>query len=85
MYSSSFLNSALDVGEWSVSGPSRALPPGKGPIVPIGHCGAGGPQSRFRQRGYRKNPLASARDGTSFARSSSPLPDTILTETPRLL
>jgi hypothetical protein len=36
-YSSySFLTSALDGGEWSASRPGRALPPGKGPTVPIG-------------------------------------------------
>jgi hypothetical protein len=32
----SFLTSALDGGEWSASRPDRALPPGKGPPVPIG-------------------------------------------------
>jgi hypothetical protein len=37
MYSSySFTTSSLDGGEWSASRPSRALPPGKGPLVPIG-------------------------------------------------
>jgi hypothetical protein len=36
MYSSySFLTSALDASEWSVSHLARALPPGKGPLVPI--------------------------------------------------
>jgi hypothetical protein len=36
-YSSySFSTSALDEGEWSASRPGRALPPGKGPPVPIG-------------------------------------------------
>jgi hypothetical protein len=35
-YSSySFTTSALDGGEWSASRPCRALPPGKGPPVPI--------------------------------------------------
>jgi hypothetical protein len=35
-YSSySYLTSALDRGEWSTSHPGRALPPGKGPSVPI--------------------------------------------------
>jgi hypothetical protein len=35
-YSSySFLTSALDGSEWSASRPGRALPPGKGPPVPI--------------------------------------------------
>jgi hypothetical protein len=37
-YSSySFSTSALDGGEWSASRPGRALPPGKGPPVPIVH------------------------------------------------
>jgi hypothetical protein len=31
-----FTTSALDGGEWSASCPGRALPPGKGPLVPIG-------------------------------------------------
>jgi hypothetical protein len=31
----SFLTLALDRGEWSASRPGRALPPGKGPPVPI--------------------------------------------------
>jgi hypothetical protein len=35
-YSSySFLTSALEGGEWSASGPGRALPPGKEPPVPV--------------------------------------------------
>jgi hypothetical protein len=32
----SFLTSAVDGSEWSASRPGRALPPGKGPPVPIG-------------------------------------------------
>jgi hypothetical protein len=41
MYSTySFLTSALDVGELSASCPGLALPPGKGPPIPIG-CEAG--------------------------------------------
>jgi hypothetical protein len=32
----SFLTSALDWGEWLASRPGLALPPGKGPPVPIG-------------------------------------------------
>jgi hypothetical protein len=31
----SFLTLALDGGEWSASRPGRALPLGKGPLVPI--------------------------------------------------
>jgi hypothetical protein len=38
MYSSySFLASALEGGDWSVSCPGRALPLGIGPPVPIGY------------------------------------------------
>jgi hypothetical protein len=37
-YSSySFTISAVDGGEWSATRPGRALPPGKGPPVPIVH------------------------------------------------
>jgi hypothetical protein len=50
-YSSySFLTSALDGGEWSASCPSRTLPPGKGPPVPIGQE-AGVPWSWSGHRG----------------------------------
>jgi hypothetical protein len=36
-YSSySFTTCSLDGSEWSASGPAHALPPGKGPPVPIG-------------------------------------------------
>jgi hypothetical protein len=46
MYSSySFTNSSLGGGEWSASRPGYALPPGKGPSVPILQEG-GGPQTR---------------------------------------
>jgi hypothetical protein len=56
-YSSySFSTSAIDGGEWSASRPGRALPPGKGPPVPIVQE-AGWPQSRSGHRGYRKSPL----------------------------
>jgi hypothetical protein len=49
-YSSySFSTSALDGGEWSASRPSRALPPGKGPPVPL-YRRLGGPQSRSGHR-----------------------------------
>jgi hypothetical protein len=30
------LSPELDGGEWPASRPGRALPPGKGPLVPIG-------------------------------------------------
>jgi hypothetical protein len=51
-YSSySFLTSALDGGGWSASRPGRALPPGKGPPVPIVGQEAGwAPESVWTQR-----------------------------------
>jgi hypothetical protein len=49
----SFLTSALDGGEWSVSRPGRALPRGKDPRYPL-YRTEGGPQSRSGHRGYRK-------------------------------
>jgi hypothetical protein len=55
-YSSySFTTSALDGGEWSASRPCHAIPPGKGPPVPI--VQEAGPQSRYGHTGQRKNPL----------------------------
>jgi hypothetical protein len=67
MYSSySFMTSALHGGVWSASRPGRALAPG----YPFDRR-LGGPQSRSGRRGYRKNPFATAGDGTSIARSSS--------------
>jgi hypothetical protein len=56
-YSSySFLTSALHGGEWSVSRPDRALPPGKVPRYPL-YRRLGGPQSRSGRRDHKKNPL----------------------------
>jgi hypothetical protein len=50
-YSSySYLTSALDGGEWSESRPGRALPPGKGPPVPIGYEAGWAPQPVWTQR-----------------------------------
>jgi hypothetical protein len=43
-------DAALDGGEWSASRPGRALPPVKGPPVPIVQE-AGGPQIRFGHSG----------------------------------
>jgi hypothetical protein len=67
-YSSySFTTSALDGGEWSV----RALPPGKGPPVPIGHEAGWAPEPVWTQRTEVKS-FAPAGDRTPIARSSSP-------------
>jgi hypothetical protein len=63
--------------EWSASRPSCALPPGKGPPVPIVQE-AGWAQTQMLE----EKSLASAEDRTSITRSSSPQPDTILTEIP---
>jgi hypothetical protein len=50
-YSSySFSNSALDGGEWSASRPGRALPPGKGPSVPILQEAGWAPEPVWTQR-----------------------------------
>jgi hypothetical protein len=50
MYSSySFTTSALDGREWSASRPGRALPPGKGPLVPIGQEAGWAPEPVWTQ------------------------------------
>jgi hypothetical protein len=78
MYSSySFTTSALDGGEWSVSRPGRALPPGKGSPVPIVQEAGWAPELVWTQRLEEKS-VASARNRTPIARSSSPYRDTIL-------
>jgi hypothetical protein len=46
----SFLTSALDGGEWSVSCPSRTLGPGKGPRVPIVQDAGWAPEQVWTQR-----------------------------------
>jgi hypothetical protein len=71
-------------GEWSASRSVRALPLGKGPPVPIGQEAGWVPEPVWTQR-LEEKPLASAGGWTPIARSSSPQPDTILTELPRLL
>jgi hypothetical protein len=56
-YSSySFMTSALDGGEWSRSRPGRALPPGKGPPVPIVQEAGWAPEPVWTQR-LEENPL----------------------------
>jgi hypothetical protein len=71
-YSSySFSTLALDGGEWSASRPGRALPPGKGPRVPIVQEAGWAPELVWTQRLEEKS-FASAGDRTSIARSSSP-------------
>jgi hypothetical protein len=84
-YSSySFTTSALDGGEWSASRPGRALPPGKGPPVPIAQEAGWAPEPVWTQRLEEKS-FAPAGDRTPIARSSSPYSDTILPELTRLL
>jgi hypothetical protein len=71
MYSSYlFLTSTLDGDEWSASRPSRALPPEKGPPVPIVQEAGWALEPVWTQT-TGKNPLSSAWDRTSIARSSS--------------
>jgi hypothetical protein len=71
-YSSySFLTSALDESEWSVSHPGRALPRGKDPAVPIVQEAGWAPEPVWTQRLEEKS-FSPARDRTPIARSSSP-------------
>jgi hypothetical protein len=71
-YSSySFSTSALNGGEWSASGPGRALVPGKRPPVPIVQE-AGWTQEPVWTQKLKEKSFASAGDRTSIARSSSP-------------
>jgi hypothetical protein len=71
-YSSySFSTSAIDVGEWSASRPGHALPPGKGPPIPIVQEAGWAPEPVWAQRLEEKS-SAPAGDRTPNARSSSP-------------
>jgi hypothetical protein len=71
-YSSySFSTSALDEGEWSESCPGRALPPVKGPPVPIVQEAEWAPEPVWTQKLEEKS-FAPAGDRTLTARSSSP-------------
>jgi hypothetical protein len=84
IYSSySFMTSALDEGEWSASRPGRALyPRRKDPQYPL-YKRLGGPRAGLNT-GVEEKSLASDGDRTSIAQPSSPYPDTILTDIPRL-
>jgi hypothetical protein len=67
-YSSySLSTSALDGGEWSVSRLGHALPPGKGPPVPIVQEAGWAPEPVYTQRLVEKSPV-SAGDRNSIAR-----------------
>jgi hypothetical protein len=71
-YSSySFTTSALDGGEGSASRPGRALPPEKGPPVPIVQGAGWAPEPVWTER-LEETFLAPAGDRTPIARSSSP-------------
>jgi hypothetical protein len=61
----SYLTSALDGGEWSASRPGRALPPGKGPPVPIVQEAGWAPEPVWTQRLEEKY-SASVGDRTPF-------------------
>jgi hypothetical protein len=52
----SFLALPQDGDEWSASRPGRALPPGKGPPVPIGQEAGWAPEPVWTQR-IEENPL----------------------------
>jgi hypothetical protein len=72
MYSSySFTTSALDGGEWSASRPGRTLPLERGPPVPIVQEAEWAPEPVWTQKLEENKSLASARDRTSIAWSSS--------------
>jgi hypothetical protein len=62
---------SLDGDEWSASRPCRALPPGKGPLVPIVQEAGWAPEPVWTQRLEEKS-FALAGDRTPIARSSSP-------------
>jgi hypothetical protein len=68
-YSSySYSTSALDGGEWSASRPGRALPPGKGPPVPIVQEAGWAPEPVWTQRLEGKS-FASVGDRTPVVQS----------------
>jgi hypothetical protein len=68
-YSSySFTTLALDGGEWSASRPGRALPPGKGLLVPILQEAGWSPEPVWTQRIEEKS-FAPAGDRTPIAQS----------------
>jgi hypothetical protein len=68
-YSSySYLISALDGGEWSASRPGRAVPPGKGPPVPIVQEAGWAPEPVWTQRREEKS-SASVGDRTPVVQS----------------
>jgi hypothetical protein len=69
MYSSySFITSTLDGGEWSASRPGRALPPRKGPPVPIVQEAGWAPELVWTQRIEEKS-SASVGDRTPVVQS----------------
>jgi hypothetical protein len=71
-YSShSFTTSALDGGEWSVLRLGHTLPPGKGPLLPIGQESGWAPELVCAHR-LEELSFAPAGDRTSITRSSSP-------------
>jgi hypothetical protein len=63
--------SALDGGEWSAARLGRALPPKKGPPVPIVQEAGWAPEPVWTQRLEEKS-SAPAGNRTPIARSSSP-------------
>jgi hypothetical protein len=64
------LDPALDRGEWWASRPSRALPPGKGPPVPIGKEAEWAPEPVWMQKLEEKF-FASAGDWPPFVQPYS--------------
>jgi hypothetical protein len=68
VYSYSYVTSVVDGGEWSASRPGCALPPGKGPPVPIGQEAGWAPELVWTQR-LEENSSASVRDQTPVIQS----------------
>jgi hypothetical protein len=76
----SFLTSILDGGEWSASHPGRALPPGKGPPVPIVQETGWAPEPVWTEA--REEILCPCRELKLDLPVVQSVADTILTELP---
>jgi hypothetical protein len=78
-----FMTSALD-GEWSASRPGRALPPGKGPPVPIVQEAMWAPEPVWTQRLGEKSSCLCRRSNLDRPVLQSVVTDIALTELPQL-
>jgi hypothetical protein len=73
----------VDGDDWSASRPGGALAAWRGPPVLIVQEAGWASQPVWTQR-LKEQSFASAGDRTSIARPSSPYPDTVLSDLPRL-